>query len=132
MTTAVGVVRKAANQTVRVSVPVRAADGRYHAMAHAILELPAGDPIPVFSRNGPVTVELVTVEVNAEPEPEPEAPMKLVLNSHTVCRDENGKVKWESETEPQELQMGTYNFIGHGIPPFRLDTDKIKTGREHF
>lgn len=126
-TSAVGVVRRGMNQTVRVSVPVRSADGRYEAVCQAILMLPGGEPTPAFTRHGHITAEPVSVEVEAQ-----EAPMKLVLNSHTVCRGPDGEVKWEADTVPQELEMGTYNFVGHGIPPFQLDTAKIKTGKEHF
>lgn len=115
------------NQTIRVSVPVRSADGRYEAVAQAILMLPSGEPIPAFSRNGLITVEAVTVEAQAEPEP----PVGLVLKTHTVCRGPDGKVKWEADTEEVPLPMGTFEVMGVN-PAFQLSTDRIRTGREHF
>lgn len=126
---ATGVVRRGMNQTIRVSMPVRSADGRYEAVAEAILMIPAGEDIPTFSRHGHITTVPVAVEVAAEVN---EPPTKLVLNSHTVCRGPDGTIKWEADTIPVEIPTGAFDFCGNGIPPFQLDTTRIKTGREHF
>ena len=115
------------NQTVRVSIPVRSADGRYEAVAMAILMLPAGDPIPAFTRHGHITAELVTVEAQAEEVP----PSRLVLNTHTVCRGPDGKVKWEADTVPVEIPVNTVEVMGCS-PTLQITTGEIKTGREHF
>ncbi len=57
--------------------------------------------------------------------------MKLMLNSHTVCRDKDGNIKWEADTVPLELEMGTFEVMGVN-PKFQISTSDIKTGKEHF
>ncbi len=57
--------------------------------------------------------------------------LKLVVKSHTVCRGPDGRVKWESDTVPIEVPLGTYEVMGV-VPRFQIDTAMIRTGREHF
>ncbi len=60
-----------------------------------------------------------------------EAACKLVVKSHTVCRGPDGRIKWEADTVPIEVKMGTHTVLGVQ-PKFQIDTNQIKTGREHF
>jgi hypothetical protein len=126
-TTAKGVVVKASSQMVRVRMPARSIDGRYDVELVGILMLPGGDPVPGFTRNGHITSEVVTIEADAEVPP----PSKLVLTTHTVCRDPDGKIKWEADTKPLELPVTTYEVLGV-TPRFQMTTAQIKTGKEHF
>lgn len=64
-------------------------------------------------------------------EAEDEAAVKLVVKSHTVCRGTDGHIKWEADTVPLEVRMGTHTVLGVQ-PKFQIGTNDIKTGREHF
>ncbi len=60
-----------------------------------------------------------------------EAACKLVVKSHSICRDADGKIKWEADTVPIEVPMGTHTVLGVQ-PKFSISTSDIHTGREHF
>ncbi len=64
-------------------------------------------------------------------ESQDEAACKLVVKSHTVCRGPDGKIKWEADTVPVEVRMGTHTVLGVQ-PKFSISTSDIHTGREHF
>ncbi len=60
-----------------------------------------------------------------------EATLKLVMKSHTVCWGPDGKIKWEADTVPIEVVVGTVEILGM-IPAFQISTAQIISGREHF
>ncbi len=92
---ATGTVVRGGNREVTVEVPLVCLhpDGqyKYEVTAVAKVVIPFGDPVPVFVPNGRPRSWV------------PGEQPAFKVEAHTVCRDSEGRVKWEADTEPVEL-----------------------------
>ncbi len=100
---ATALVVRGGNREVEVGVDLVCLhpDGQYKYEVRAVgkVVIPAGDPIPVFVPNGRPQSIIVANHV-------PLVPPGFQLKAHTVCRDPEGRVKWEADTEPFAVHAG--------------------------
>ncbi len=107
---ATGHVVRGGNREVNVTVDLVSIGpgdlaGRYEIEAVAKLMIPAGDPVPMFAAKG---MAYTSVKVPS-PAPAPVPPRVsggaavFAIHSHTVCRDREGNIKWEADTDPIAL-----------------------------
>lgn len=106
---------KGGNREVIVSVDLVCLypDGqtKYETRAYAKVIIPFGDPIPVFTLKG-----LPYTEGQA---PAPAVGPLFKITSHTVCRDPQGNIKWEADTEPIALSAS------EPLPPALVGTNTV-------